>query len=552
MSMTDRYHIIKLILKDRLGGVYLAKDTILQHEVIFRHFDVNDDETQTEHWQEAFTAYSSRLIDLRHLNLISVYDAAIEDDEAVLITQLLETTKLSDILQKNALSTKETISMAKDLLMALQESHAKEIFHGAMHTGSIERLTLENGDHRYLIGDLGIKHLSSITTGNSNNLEDPILIPPELYEENAQPDARADLFMIGQLCYTTLVGGHPFAQHSPEKCAKAYKNNELPPLKDFVKNIPPAFTQWIAQLTAGDSDQRPRSASEAIDSLQKCNQTPSSNITTEKKSTSPSEIQIPPTQTSQKSTPQLPSEKKTKGTLFKIIGGVAALFILVGGLILGLRSDTKSNQQQTSSESTNSSNSTLPTLGETKLVNSLKNFKKPVIVDIETPKTIDWLVTTGAHAATDHRKKNGGPCMLAVTKSDNFQEYKFTNNPICLRIKKTNVIPRSATNSTKYYAQSGQGWNLTFRVPAKYNGPLTVTFYMTLSGCDITFDISDAKHQTTASLTTQSSTPGVFEIPISIPNAKAGTFYTIKTLATPHSAKQAFTIGLNGLRIEKP
>ena len=266
--MTERYHIIRLIAKDQLGGTYLAEDKELKRNIIFKHFDKGHGSEPEPNWEDAFTQYATQLSALIHPNLIAVHDFDIDDDHPVIITQYVEADTISECLQRDSLGVIETVNMALDLLTGLQAAHAGGIFHGAMHTGSVKRLALANGRHHYLIIDLGWKHLSSIIMGKETHLEDPVLIPPEIFGQPDAANAQSDLFMIGQLCFTTLAGGHPFAEHTPEQCAAAYQAGEMPPLATFVDNIPSELTDWISSMTMSDPMRRPASVQEAINALQ--------------------------------------------------------------------------------------------------------------------------------------------------------------------------------------------------------------------------------------------------------------------------------------------
>ena len=95
---------------------------------------------------------------------------------------------------------------------------------------------------------------------------DPVLMAPELLEER-EPDAKADLFMLGQLCYTALVGGHPYSGKSAEECLEAYKNDNMPALDSYVQDVDPRFAAWIMKLIETDPEQRFADSAEAMVAL---------------------------------------------------------------------------------------------------------------------------------------------------------------------------------------------------------------------------------------------------------------------------------------------
>jgi serine/threonine protein kinase len=587
--MTERYHIIRLIAKDQLGGTYLAEDKELERQIAFRHFDKGHGSEPEANWEDAFTQYVTKLNALQHPNLIAIHDFDIDDDHPVIITQFIEADTIAQCLQRDALGVIETVNMALDLLTGLQAAHAFGIYHGAMHTGSVKRLALAHGGHHYLIIDLGWKHLSSIVMGEEIHLEDPVLIPPEIFGQTDAANAQSDLFMIGQLCYTALAGGHPFAEHTPEECAAAYQAGKMPPLATFADNIPSKLTDWITSMTMSDPKQRPASAQEAIDALQAI------DFSETKVKEQPPSPSPPPTNTNppppsfSQATPKAVAIKKTTSWRQKKSVKIAALLIFIVTPAIGLAlwygpmqggkkstptrnnevidladETTEEHSQQTPEKSAASSvdpakakttsktpQKIVANLLPTKMINTIKNRKKPVIIDLETAQTLDWIITTGAPAAKKHIKKENGECMLTLRPFKGIREFKFPYNPIRFKVGGKKIIPRTATD-TKHRAKMGQGWDVDFRIPKNHRGPLIITFYMTQWDCDIDFEVTDQNTKTSTTLKVPCTGNGVVKIPIKIPDAKARSFINIKVLIASMDPKLGCTMGLNGIQVMKP
>jgi len=545
--MTERYQIIRLIAKDQLGGTYLAEDKELERNIAFRHFDKGHGSEPEANWEDAFTQYVTQLNALQHPNLIAIHDFAIDDDHPVIITQFVEADTIAECLQRDALGVIETVNMALGLLTGLQAAHAMGIYHGAMHTGSIKRLALAHGGHHYLIIDLGWKHLSSIVMGEEIHLEDPVLIPPEIFGQTDAANAQSDLFMIGQLCFTALAGGHPFAEHSPKQCAAAYQAGEMPPLATFADNIPSELTDWISSMTMSDPKRRPASAQEAIESLQAID---FSKTKVKKQPLSPStsgshSLSVPVT---------TPIAIKKKMTWWQKKSAKAALIlivVLVPTIGLVLSSGFMQRGENTSPTDNTLTKKTKTHLHPTKMINTIENRKKPVIVELETAQTLDWLVTTDAPASNNHIRKENGGYRLSLQSWNDIREFKFIDNPIRFKIGNVNRIPRAATD-TVHYAKIGQGWEIFLRPPKKHKGSLVVTFYMTQMNCDISFEVTNDHTKNTAILKVPCDGNGVVKIPIEIPNAKAGSFINIKVLIASMNPNVECTMGLNGIQVTKP
>ncbi|NWK56364.1 protein kinase [Verrucomicrobiaceae bacterium N1E253] len=576
--MTNRYQIIRLITKDQLGGVYLAKDTELEREVAFRNFSPGSGEFEIKDWEQAFTLYTERLKALQHPNVVPTFDAAVDDGDAIIINRVLETETLAEaIIEHGRFSVVETVNMAIDLLSAMQAAHEIGLYHGAMHTGSIKRIPISHGGHHYLVADFGLKYLSSLVKAEETHLEDPLLVAPELAKRGFEPDAPSDIFMIGQLCYTVLAGGHPFAEYSAEQCAKAYRSNKIPPLKKFNSKVPADLTTWLMQMIHGNVEKRFQSAEEALNALNAI------EIAQPKKDTeiapeidlddtplilphepnthvaAPDTAEAAITHTIKISTPKPVRNNRLRWSVATI-----AMLIIAGGLIFWQdpfqwRSGTEKNNKeapeepvmaQESEKEANANTHPEPksiTLMKRSMVNSIAKRRKPVAVPIETPRTVDWVITTGSPASQKRRQKTGGHYLQNIMETGGIQEFDFPYNPIRFLVGGKKIIPRAATDK-QHHADIGQGWVTMLRTPPNHEGNLLVHYFITQWHCDLNIEIKNADQTTT--LKVPATTPGVFRIPIKITGAKANEFYSIKITAASKHPKEGLCLGLNGIQVE--
>ena len=267
--MTDRYEIIKLIGKDPAGGVYLAEDSMLGRKVMFRHIDTEPDDDRPKSWAKEMSSYAGKLCTFQHPNIVTIYDAPVDEDGVSMVTQYVEGETLAERLQVGPLMEIAVHRMASDLLDALHAAHDAGVYHGALHTGSIIRLPRASGGHRYIILDIGLNTLATMVKGRDVHIADPVLLAPELHSEDSEPDESADLFMVGQLCYTAMAGGHPFSGKSAEDAAEAHLAGELPPLREYAPDMQEDFEAWVMKMSCGDRAGRPASIKEATDELNK-------------------------------------------------------------------------------------------------------------------------------------------------------------------------------------------------------------------------------------------------------------------------------------------
>ena len=270
--MSDRYEIATQLEEDVLGTVYLADDVMLKRRVMLRKIEFDDAEEakkRDESWRKDFAKYAGMLGAAQHPNMLTIYDVSIQDDGAHVVTQFVEGESLVERLAKSPIGQVGVFRMADDLLDAMHAAHERKVFHGALHTGSVVRVSRASGGHRYLVVDLGLNQLASMVKEKAVTVADLVLRAPELHEEGRRIDEQADLFMIGQLCYTALVGGHPFSGKSSEECLEAYQAGGMPHISDYAEGVDPAFADWIMKLVETDPEKRPKDTGEAMRSLHK-------------------------------------------------------------------------------------------------------------------------------------------------------------------------------------------------------------------------------------------------------------------------------------------
>lgn len=558
--MTDRYQIISLIEKDQLGSVYMAQDTTLQRKVIFRDFE----KAKSDKNPEEFSQYTGKLCALQHPNLLTIYDISIEDDGYFMVTQFLEEESLEQRLAQGALSQVGVHNMACDLLDAMHAAHSSGLFHGALRTDSIKRLARVRGGHRYLIVDFGLDRISAMICGTHVIMADPVLMAPELVNHQQEPDGQSDLFTLGQLCYISLVGGHPYAGKTPKEREQAYKDGGLPHLNTYVQGIQPEFADWVMWLVSGPKDQRPSSSLQAMEALHaiKIN-APSPNVpgVTQAvkdipvlpdpnlpKISKPVRVSTEPEKKPvKKSSP--PKVRKEGRFMFAAVGMVIVLLVVLI-LVLMLRIvDDKTNGGVTAEVVV-----PLVEIQKTELINRMLTTKSPVIIEFDTEKNLDWTVVTGAPASSARLLMKGGLYIRNILALGEFTEYIDLKSSISYRAGGADILPqRCITSSRQGNAQVGEGWRVDLLIPEKHQGGLLVTLYMIQSHCDFEIEVRsthEKNKEKVEKMKIPNTHPGVVKIPLKIEAPDQG-YYSIRVQAASKSAISGFEMGLSAVQIEK-
>lgn len=553
--MTERYEIISLISKDQAGGIYLAQDSVLERKVVLRHIDAggNEEVLQSDIWREEFTEFSGKLCALQHPNLTTIYDVTIDEDGANMVSQHIEGESLAERLKAGALRELGVYRMASDMLEAMHAAHASGVFHGALHTGSVKRLPRATGGHRYIIIDLGLNRLATMVRGEDVNIIDPVLLAPELHEEGVKPDARADLFMLGQLCYTALAGGHPFAEYGPDRCAGAHLAGELPPLSDYIK-VQDDLAGWVMSLCGGDRSQRPDSIEEAMKSLQEISiDEPVPNVPGETHAIQETPKQVTASQelSSEGMVVAVDAGAVERRSQRRILGTIVSLCaVILLGLVLVLSRGGDNESGNAPGSALSEALDEVPVrLYDTEILNTMEKRTEPVVIDWRPAEALDWTITTGAPASSKRMDKEEGIYIQSIASVGDFKEFAFTKNPIRLSLDEKEIMPRAATDF-KRGAKVGDGWEVMLRMPRKHEGSVLLTLYMIQWHCGFNVEVALPDGEETMKFSVPSTDPGVVKIPLEITDPKGGEFYTVKVTSTSSHPKEGFVMGVSAIRVE--
>lgn len=366
----NRYEITRLLGKGRTGGVYEADDHNLNRKVAMRRFFDQGNQVDFTAHKEDFLQVARSLSNLQHPNLLRVFDAGIDEDGAYIVSQLLEGGSLHEETKKGALPLEEVVELAKQMLDAFSMAHEVGYFHGALTPDSILMVPQARGGYRYVILDMGLSRLAPLIQGHDSVLAvmaDRAILSPELFDGGIA-DARADLYMLGQILFMCIAGGHPFGGLSVEEARKKHLKG-LPSIKKYNSDLSKGMIEWLSSLTAVDPEKRPSSAVEALRNLQQISSSvqdtsaqrilsglapvPGGNniqqVNDVENLTGP--VPILPPDINPNDIPIVPFQPKTKKPVTGIaIGAGAVVAAIVGGMVI-LGGDDVSNAGEVASSS---------------------------------------------------------------------------------------------------------------------------------------------------------------------------------------------------------
>ena len=211
---------------------------------------------------------------LSHPNIVKVYDVSVTDKLQYIVMEYVDGITLKEYLKQRggALTWKEVVHFATQVLSALQHAHSKGIIHRDVKPQNI--MLLADGSIKMM--DFGIARFSR---AQSQTVSDKAIgsvhyISPE-QAKGERTDARTDIYSVGVMLYEMLSGRLPFDGDGAVSIAIMQISEKPKPLAEIAPNTPAGLRQITEKAMAKLPQNRYASAREMLDALDAYVQNPS-------------------------------------------------------------------------------------------------------------------------------------------------------------------------------------------------------------------------------------------------------------------------------------
>jgi serine/threonine-protein kinase len=260
------YRIEEMIGSGAMGQVYRATQLSMNRQVAFKVLAPKL--ASSPRFRERFLREARAAGRLHHPNLISVHDVAEADGLMFFSMELVEGTSLRALLTKQGRTPEvRALEMMRQVLEALKYAHAAGIIHRDIKPDNI--MLTKAGMVK--LADLGLSKNEgddedAYTTQSGAIMGTPHYMAPEQGRDAHSVDHRADLYAVGATLYHLVCGTPPFTGESAmEVVIKAAAQ----PLRFPEPGPSPAVRVLISRLMAKKPEDRPQTASEALDIVSK-------------------------------------------------------------------------------------------------------------------------------------------------------------------------------------------------------------------------------------------------------------------------------------------
>jgi eukaryotic-like serine/threonine-protein kinase len=236
----ERYRLRRRLGTGGFGSVWMARDERLQRDVAVK---ILPRELVSEGRFEREAHAAARL---SHPGIVTLYEAAADDEGAYLVSELVRGATLQRALAVGRLSDRGIIEVGIAVCDALRHAHAHGVVHRDVKPSNI--LIPSNSPARSKLTDFGVARL----LGGDTLTRTGDLIGTEAYMAPEQAEGReagepADLFSLALVVYEALTGVNPVSLATGGAGARRARRlaQHLPPLRRQRRDLPRELGQAI-------------------------------------------------------------------------------------------------------------------------------------------------------------------------------------------------------------------------------------------------------------------------------------------------------------------
>jgi serine/threonine protein kinase len=256
------FELIEKIGDGAAGEVWKAKDLKLQRFVVVKFPHAH---CQTDQDIHRFLREARATAQLRHPNIVPIYEVGRHGDRAYLVAEYIDGPNLRQWLLERRLPPKATAKFCATVLEALQQAHEHGIVHRDLKPANI----IVDRDKRPHVTDFGLAKWSEDAiekTWNGQILGTPAYMSPEQARgESGRVDRRADVFAMGVILYELLTGIRPF-EGEPQAIIDAIIRRDPKSPRTRARGVPRDLETICLKALAKDVESRYQSAGQmAVD-----------------------------------------------------------------------------------------------------------------------------------------------------------------------------------------------------------------------------------------------------------------------------------------------
>ncbi len=265
-KLNNRYKIEKLLGRGGMSTVYKATDPNLKRTVAVKI--IHPHLTDSPEFVQRFEQEASAVAQLRHNNIVQVYDFDSYGDVYYMVMEYVTGELLSDKLSALneaglRLPLADTIRIVATICDAIDYAHQRRLIHRDLKPANIMLNLLGEP----ILMDFGLAKIigGNIHTNTGAMIGTAAYMSPEQVHGNA--DLRSDIYALGIILYEMLSGAPPFRSDSTHKVMQKHVSEPVPDIRQVNANTPHSLVAIIEKALAKEPANRFQTAAEMANAL---------------------------------------------------------------------------------------------------------------------------------------------------------------------------------------------------------------------------------------------------------------------------------------------
>lgn len=249
------------ILKEELGEgsrgkVFLAWQRSLARQCAVKFLRANGDSDKN-----AFLTQARSAVRLIHPNILHCFSVGHTGENYYYAMEYVKGRNLGAMIRDGeTLKPGVALDHVSHLVSALSQVWKQHrVAHKAITPRSV--ILTEEGDVK--LADLGLTGIEARRPEGMAGERSTYASPELLREEKT--DYRTDIFSLGIILYETIAGRNPYSEVDEDQIHGS--RFKLPPLSEYVPDVPPRVAALVAKMTAADPADRHSSYESLIDEI---------------------------------------------------------------------------------------------------------------------------------------------------------------------------------------------------------------------------------------------------------------------------------------------
>ena len=267
-----QYTLEEKIGEGGMGEVYRAHHAMLRRPTAVKLLAGDGSEGQLRRFEKEVQLTAR----LTHPNTISIFDYGRTPDGVFYYAmELLDGMTLEQLVERHGpQQPARVIHILKQVCGALAEAHRVGLIHRDIKPANIHFCRRGDLPDFVKVLDFGlvreVRNDGSVTQSSVNAVVGtPLYLSPEAIVSPDRLDARSDIYGLGCVAYFLLTGSPPFTGDNVVELCAHHLHTPPPPPSSLVP-VPEDLEQVVLSCLAKEREQRPQSARELAQALERC------------------------------------------------------------------------------------------------------------------------------------------------------------------------------------------------------------------------------------------------------------------------------------------